>query len=300
MICNRMMNKDTRSRLGLAFLIGLLTFFLELSGGLISRSLALITDSFHVLMDVAAIGLSYLAIFLAAKGSKESWSYGFHRAEILASLANGIGLLFISAFVFLEALKRAISPPEIKSMTMMAIASIGFMTNFIMAIVLREGDKGRDLCLRSAYLHVLGDMASSGGVIMVSILIRITGKRIFDPLVSIAISSVIAFGSIRICWESIRILMEAVPKGIALRDVVEEIESTRGVISAHKVHIWSLCSNINILSAHLVIDEGYIGREREIVREVEGKMKDKFGINHMTLQLHCFCEDKPVMTELSH
>jgi len=297
---NWMANRDTRSRLRLAFLIGLSTFFMELSGGLMARSLALITDSFHVLMDVAAIGLSYLAIFLAARGSKESWSYGFHRAEILASLANGIGLLFISVLVFFEALKRAISPPEIKSMTMMAIASIGLMTNLVMAIVLGKGDRERDLCLRSAYLHVLGDTASSGGVIMASILIRITGKRIFDPLASIAISSVIAFGSIRICWESIRILMEAVPKGIALRDVVEEIENTRGVVSAHKVHVWSLCSNINILSAHLVIDECYVGREREIVREVEGKMRDKFGINHMTLQLHCLCEDKPVVTELSH
>jgi cobalt-zinc-cadmium efflux system protein len=256
----------------------------ELIGGIISNSLALFTDAAHVFMDVLALGLSLSAITIACRPFDEKATFGYHRAEIFAALINAVLLVIVVIFILTEAYERIISPPEIRTLEMLVVASIGLAVNLFVTFTLRGH---HDLNIRGAYLHVLGDTLSSFAVITGGIFIFFTGNYIVDPILSVLISCVIVYNSIKLLKESVDILMERTPKHIDLDKLKKEILAVRGVKGIHDLHVWSLCSNVHALNAHLLVDRISVKETEKITAEINKQLSEGYAIRHTTLQFEC-------------
>jgi cobalt-zinc-cadmium efflux system protein len=276
----------------------------EVAGGLWTHSLALLSDAAHVLMDVVALGLSYIALRMAAQEPSDRHSYGLHRAEVLAAVINGGTLFVIAAGIFWEAGHRLWAPEPVKSIEMLAIAAAGLAVNLVVLLVLRGHDdhghdhhnhdadhehaKGPgDLNVRSAWLHVLGDTLSSVGVIVAGVVIWWTGWMIFDPLMSIIIAGVLFFGSGRLLKSGIHILMEGVPEGLHLPEIGQAMAAVPGVREIHDLHVWSLCPGAVTLSAHVTVDGVTWSDTSGTQAALKAVLRDRFRIEHTTIQLEC-------------
>jgi len=271
--------------IGLSFFI----LILEFVGGLFSNSLALLSDAGHVFMDLFALSLCYYALQLSCKPATTEATYGLHRSEIFAALINGLTLLVISGVIFYEAYHRLLTPPNVKSIEMLVIAVIGLVANIIVVLWL-HGSK--DLNVRGAYLHVLGDTISSVAVIVGGVLITFTGIYIIDPILSILIAILIIVGSVRLIKESVDIFMEKTPKHIKTEDVIKAIKSIDGVHNVHDLHIWSICSNVHAASAHIEVGNMELKNTELLMRKISEKLKENFNISHPTLQFECSeCEN---------
>lgn len=277
-------DEDRSKKLKLAIALTSLILIAEIFGGIISNSLALLTDAAHVFMDIFALSLSFMAFSMACKPSNKNATFGYHRAEIFAALTNGLLLLVVVGFILMEAYERLLSAPEIRTFEMMVFAIVGFAVNLFVAFKLRGH---HDLNMRSAYLHVLGDTLSSFGVIAGSILILFTGQYIIDPILSILIASIIIYGAIRILRESVDILMERTPKHVDMDKLREKIRSVKGVLDIHDLHVWSICSNVHALNAHLLVDSMHLEEVEKIRTEINRCLRDEFNISHTTLQFEC-------------
>jgi cobalt-zinc-cadmium efflux system protein len=274
------------AQLRLAIPLTLTIFALELAGGVWSSSLALLSDSLHVLFDATALGLSYAAIVLAARPASDRHSYGLHRGEILAALVNGLTVALIAAWIFFEAWERLSHPKEIRVGGMMAVAAAGLVANAVVARLLHGHHHG-DLNMRGAYLHVIGDLLASAAVIAGGAVIWATGWTLVDPILGFAIGLLLLWGAGRLVRESLHVLMEGVPAGVSVDGVAAAVLAVPGVADLHRVHIWSLCSHIRALSAHLVVD-GEAGRPAQlVVDDVNALLHERFGITHTTLQSEC-------------
>jgi cobalt-zinc-cadmium efflux system protein len=274
------------ARLRLAIPLTLAVFAAELIGGIWTSSLALLSDSLHVLFDATALGLSYAAIVLAARPASDRHSYGLHRGEILAALANGLTVALIAAWIFSEAWERLHSPRPIRVGGMMGVALAGLAANAVVARLL-HGHHHDDLNVRGAYLHVLGDLLASAAVVAGGAVIWATGWTLIDPLLGLAIGLLLLWGAGRLVRESLHVLMEGVPAGITVEGVVAVVRGVPGVTDFHRVHIWSLCSHIRALSAHLTVDDA-AGRDAHAVLDaVNDLLHERFGITHTTLQSEC-------------
>lgn len=261
-------------------------FLVEFIGGIWSRSLALLSDSLHVLFDVTALILSYAAILLAARPATDRHSYGLHRMEILSALINGLVLLLVSCWIFYESVQRFMKPQGVHTVGMLVIAAVGFGVNLTVTTLLHHHHH-HDLNVRGAYLHVLGDTLASAAVIAGGIVMHFTGWYVIDPVLGFAIGMLLLWGSGRLILESLHILMEGVPRGLSVEEVARAVRETPGVGDFHRVHIWSLCSHIRALSAHIIID-GSQGRSPETVLEdVNSLLEDRYHITHTTLQSEC-------------
>lgn len=284
---------DEQTGKRLAFAAGLTAAILvaEIVGGLLTHSLALLSDAAHVFSDVLALLLSYGAYRLARRPPSLSRTYGWHRAEVLAGLANGSALVLIGIGIIREAWERFVSPPEVQAGVMLLVAVGGLVANAI--VLLRLGGHGhRDLNLRSAYLHVLGDLLASIGVVVAGIVMRLTGQYIVDPLLSVAIALAVIFSSLRLIHEAVHILLEGVPRGIELEDIVSALEALPEVLNVHHVHVWSLCSNVHALSAHLCTTN-LSDEQRHVLRaQALALLGQRFGIAEATLQLETDCLDR--------
>ena len=258
-------------------------FGVEIVGGWISGSLSLLGDAGHMFRDVFALIISLSALNVSKKLPSERKTFGFHRVEILAAFMNGIFLIAIGIWILLEAYHRFHSPKPIESTSMLIVAVIGLGVNLYVA---RRLHGSHDLNIRSAFLHVLTDAVFSVAVILAAILICLTGKTIFDPILSSMISAVIIFSSLKIVKESLRILLEFTPKDIDFDQVFQDIQKVEGVKGVHDVHIWSLCSNINVLDAHIFIDETDM-TEIEKIKSVIKQTLEKYNIRHATLEFEC-------------
>ncbi len=276
----------------LKFVIALTCFILvvEVIGGIISNSLALLSDAAHVFSDVFALTLSFLALRLATRPPSTSRTFGYHRAEVFAALINGTTLLFVSFFIFKAAYDRILAPPDIKTTEMLTVAVFGFLVNLFVALRLRGHAK--DLNIRSAFLHVVGDALASLGVIVGAVVIIFTGNTAADPVISMFIGLIIVFGSFRIIRESAHILLEGTPGHIDIESVSSVILSIDGVKSVHDLHIWSICSHINAASAHIIVDDVKMSQVNEISKSVKKKM-EAFDINHTTFQFECGEDKEP-------
>lgn len=270
----------------ITFVITFVIMIAEIIGGVVSNSLALLSDAGHMFTDTFALGLSLWAIKMAQKPATHHKTYGYHRLEILAALANGLLLILISIGIFYEAYQRFINPPEIKSGLMLIVAIIGLAGNFIGIIVLQKSSQN-NLNIRGALLHMLGDTLSSLGVIIGGVFIMFTGWKIVDPVVSILISGVIIHSALQLIFESGEVLLEAVPRGLVLQDLVAEVMKVEGVKDFHDLHIWSITSGLHALSGHILIADQQVSAGTAILREVEEILERKFGITHTTLQLEC-------------
>lgn len=272
----------------LFFSIGLtaLIFIAELIGGLLTGSLALLSDSVHVFMDMFALGLSYFAVRAAGIPANDRHTYGYHRMQILAALINGASLLVISIEIFKEAIKRFQNPEPVLAGPMLIIAVVGLIVNIIVAFVLREHDHD-DLNTRSAYLHVLGDTIASVGVIIAGVIIYFTGQQWIDPLVSLLISLLIMYSSGRLLLQTVHILAEGMPDGMTASDVARKMKSVDGVAEIHDLHIWTVGPGYVALSAHAVLDNQPLSQCEKIMEEIKRMLAATYNIEHTTIQFEC-------------
>lgn len=264
--------------------LGLTIGFLviEVVGAYWTGSLALLADAGHMLTDVAGLTLSLLAIWFASKPPTPANTYGYVRLEILAALANGVLLFSVAAFILYEAYQRAWSPPEVVAGPMLVIAIVGLGVNLLSMWLLRSG-VGESLNLRGAYLEVLGDAITSLGVILAALIIQITGWLLADPIISAAIGLFILPRTWNLIRQAVQILMEGVPTHLALAEVGKAMTSVQGVKSIHDLHIWTISSGLDSLSAHVVVSSG-VNRD-EVLRKLQQLLQERFGIDHVTLQI---------------
>lgn len=270
-------------------------FFAEVAGGLLSGSLALLGDAAHMLQDVAALLLSLGAIVIAERLPTPSRTFGYHRVEIGVAVVNGFALILVSALIIREAYERFLHPQPIDSGIMLGVAVIGLAANVVSMYFLHGS---HDLNVKSAFLHVLADTISSVAVIAAALWIAFTGQTLADPILSIAISLLILVSSFSLLRESFSILLQFAPRGIDMDEVIREMESVPGVDGVHNVHLWSLCSNINVLDAHVYSCETDVRRLDGIKAEIKHRL-ERFRIKHSTLEFECReCEDCRLVREL--
>jgi cobalt-zinc-cadmium efflux system protein len=290
----RQQSVEGRKDLLIALSITLLMMIAEAIGGLLSNSLALLSDAGHMLTDNLALLLSFFALKFATMPATEKRTFGFYRLEILAALINGIILALISLYIIYHAYLRITNPQRVEGTLMLIVASIGLIANVIGAVILMKHSHA-NLNIRGAYLHILGDALSSVGVVIGGIVILYTGWYLIDPILSILISLVIIYGSWVLVKESVSILLESVPAHINIETVAAEICKIRGVREAYHIHVWTITSGVYALSAHILIDDQLVSLSRDLIDNVRDLLADKFKILHSTLQLECErCDMNPI------
>lgn len=293
-------DQDISRRLIFAIVLTAVTLVAEVVGGIWSNSLALLSDAGHVFLDLFALLLSLGAIKLAAQPPGERHSYGLHRAEVLASLVNGLTVLLMAVGILYEGSRRLLAPEEVKTIPMLIVAVLGLIANLLAAKGL-HGHAGHDLNVRSAFLHVLGDAAASLGVIGAAILMRYSGWYQADPIISIAIGLLILGGAFRVLREALHILMEGVPRGLSVEKVAERMRAIEGVADVHHLNIWAVCSHIFALSAHVEIEAAFDGQRSQLLHAIEHELRHDFHITHTTIQFDCSsCNGGPLIKEFSH
>lgn len=268
----------------IALLITASIAVLEFFGGLITNSLALLSDSGHMLSDASSLVLSLIAIWFAARPASSRRSFGYYRTEILAALLNGITLFIIAGFIIREAYGRFFDPPTVSTGPMMLIAFIGLAANLASAwALLKKGDVKGNINYRSAYLHVLGDALGSVGAILGGIVMWAFGWYIFDPIISVLVALLILKGAWGVIAQSLHVLMEGVPASIDQNKVKEDLERIMGVQEVHDLHIWSITSGMDSLSCHLVIGEQE--DQQRILQEALSMLEEQYRITHATVQI---------------
>jgi cobalt-zinc-cadmium efflux system protein len=256
----------------------------ELIGGLISGSLALLSDAGHMFTDILALVLSLAAAIISQREATAKQTFGYLRAEILVALANGVALIIISLFIMYEAVGRFQNPVGIDSQLMLLVAIAGLGANVAGVLILRERSK-ENLNVKGAFLHMLGDMLSSVGVIVAALLILLFNWSIADPIISIAISVIILYGAVRLCQQSVYILLEFTPAHIDLAEVRSSLLKVPGVNDVHDIHAWTISSGVYALSAHLQVSDQPVSACSCIVKACEHILETKYQIRHSTLQL---------------
>jgi cobalt-zinc-cadmium efflux system protein len=269
------------SSLRLALTLTAVLLVVEVVGGLISNSIALLADAGHMLTDVAALGLALFVAWFSRQPSTPAKTYGYMRWEILAAFINGSTLLLISAWILWEAVTRLRVPEPVQGGLMLAVASAGLVVNIVAARILSTGSS-HNLNARGAYLHVLGDLLASIGTIVAAILIRFTGWLMADPIASMLTTVLIMIGAWRLVRESIDILLESAPAHIPLPAVRGQLEAIPGIESVHDLHVWAVTPAVVAMSAHCIVREP--DRQQHVLEHIHDAMR-LFGIQHVTIQL---------------
>ena len=270
--------RNLKIALGLTFVF----MIAEAVGGFLSNSLALVADAGHMLTDVAAMTLTLTAIWFAGRPATSKKTFGYYRLEILAAFVNGIALVLLSIWIIYEGIARFQQPPEIRSTAMTLIAVGGLVVNLISAYLLHSDHK-HDLNMRGAYLHVMGDLLGSVAAITAGLLIIGLGWLWADAAASILISVIIIFGSWRLISDSVNVLLEGTPSHIHLSAVESAIIETDGVDGVHDLHVWTISSGMDALSAHIT-HSAKVGHS-ELLASVREKLHNQFGIDHLTIQM---------------
>jgi len=271
-------------RLLLSFTLTLLILFAEVIGGIVSKSLALLSDAGHMLSDVFALGLSMIALRIGMKPSDHKATFGYQRIGLLAAVINAVSLIVIALFIFYESYHRFFSPTQIHTTTMLIIAGIGLTGNILIALIIGHGHK--DLNIKSAWLHVLGDTLSSVGVIVSGIIIYYTGWLYADPVASILIGVIILFGGIRVVKEALTIFLEMTPTGFDAEKIVKKIAEMPGVMGIHDVHLWSPSHRNVAFSAHIWVHDQKLSEVEGLRRTIEEALI-AMDIRHIMLQFEC-------------
>ena len=255
---------------------------LEIVGGLLANSLALLADAGHMFSDAAALGLSLGAVVLAQRPATSQRTYGFHRAEILAALTNGAALLVLSALIAREAWERLSEPPEVKGGLMLAVACGGLLINLANLRIL-SGGREHNLNVRGAWLHVMADALGSVGAICAGAAIYFFDWRWADPVASFLIAALVLYSAWGLVRETLDVLMEGVPKGISIDEVTAALEALPDVLDVHDLHVWSLTSGRNIATTHLVIPED--ADHQSVIDGANRMLAERFAIQHTTIQV---------------
>jgi cobalt-zinc-cadmium efflux system protein len=273
-----------RSERSLTIALGLTTAFLivELAGGILTQSLALISDAAHMFTDTAALGIALAAIRIGKRVADRRRTFGYHRVEILAAAFNAMLLFGVAVYIVYEAYLRLKSPPEIQSTGMLVVAVIGLVVNLASMRVL-TGGKNSSLNVKGAYLEVWSDMLGSIGVIVGAVVIKITGWSWVDSLVAILIGLWVLPRTWTLLKSSVNILLEGVPEDVDLNKVEQTLTGVPGVVSVHDLHVWALTSGKTSLTAHAVCEPG-VNTDTAILPVVRERLAEQFGITHITIQ----------------
>lgn len=288
-------SSNIKRRLTIALAIASTITLLEFFGGLLSNSIALLSDAGHMLADVMAVSLSLFAIRLATRQHTHKLTYGYHRAEVLAALANGIMLAIIAAFLFKEAYMRLLNPPSIDIPVLLGVALIGLVANISLAFILKQVRKA-SIGARSAFLHVFYDTMSSVGVITGGIVAAFTQIYTADPIIAFMIAGLIVRGAVGILRDSIHILLEGAPAGIDLQRIIAGIKSVNGVQDIHDLHLWTISSGLNALSGHVIVKDQMVSESARIIDEIGSILKTKFNVSHTTIQI----ESEKTIKDIKH
>jgi cobalt-zinc-cadmium efflux system protein len=284
-----------RGRLAGVLLIGVAILVIELVGAALANSLALLADAGHVLTDVVGVGMALLAIWFGARPATSGRTFGFLRLEIIAAVTNALLLFGIAAFVLYEAWQRLSEPPALASGLMLAFAVAGALANAISLLLLRDAQK-ESLNMRGAYLEVMGDLAGSVAVIVAAVVIAVTGWTGADVVASVVIGLLILPRTFALLRDATNVLLEATPKGIDMDHVRRHILDAPGVADCHDLHAWTITSGMNVVSAHVVLEEGAdAGRALDALCAC---LSDDFDIEHSTFQIET--ADRRRLEERSH
>jgi cobalt-zinc-cadmium efflux system protein len=275
-----------RNRLAVCVAITAVTMVVEFIAGVLTGSLALISDAGHMLTHGFSLLISYFAIVLAQKPATEKRTYGLYRAEILAALFNGASLIVITGFIVWYAYQRLLHPVPIHGGWMLVVAVAGLAVNLATALILRKSATG-DLNIRSAFLHMLGDMVSSVIVVAGAVVILKTGWYPIDPILSVAVCVIILAWAYTLIRESVEILLEATPRHVDIARVEERLSRMEGVKLVHDVHVWSITSDLYAMSAHVEVDDMTISCSNAILDRIADILKHEFRITHYTIQFEC-------------
>lgn len=274
---------DKESRLAFALLISFGIMLLEIIGSRLSNSLALLGDAGHVFSDIFALGLSILAVRLSRRPHTGSMTYGFHRLEILIAFLNAGSLITVSLYLLYEAFLRFLHPPEVKAPILLVVASIGLLGNVASARLMWP-QRRRDLNVRTAFLHILGDTLASIGTVVGGVSLLLTGVSVIDPLVGALIGGLILKASVGVSRESAMILLEAVPKQIRLEQVAQALDKIEGVKGVHELHVWTITSGFYALTGHITIEDQMLSQAEQILNSASQVLRERFSITHVTLQ----------------
>jgi len=291
--------QQTTQRLSLSLTLTLAFVIIETAAGFVSNSLALLTDAAHNFTDVIALALSWYALKIATRPAHSGKTYGYHRVGILVALVNSTTLILISLGIFYEAWHRFLAPPEVDSPILIGVATLAFLVNAVTAWLVRRGSE-HDLNLRSAFVHLMGDVLSTIGAMIAGILIFFTQWNWLDPLVSALIGIIIVWNAWTILRQTIRILLESTPENIDMKSMVDDLLKVDGVRDVHDLHVWSINENLRVLSAHVTTDDIPISAGTHIQQGVNEILFHKYNIQHATLQLECEgCEPSLLYCDIS-
>lgn len=278
--------KQSKNTLWISLILTLFFAFLEFFWWIFSNSLALISDSFHMFSDVLALILSLVAIYFASKKPTEKFTYWFLRVEILAAFVNWLALLLISIWIVYEAIKRIINPGIIDFSTMITIAIIGLVVNIVLTLVLYNSLKQEEnLNIKSALWHFLWDLLNSVWVIIWALIIKFSWLTIFDPIISIIISIIIFIWWLKIVKSSWLILLESVPENLSVSEIRKNILQIENIKEIHEFHLCSISEGHYNLSFHVILKKYDWINEYKIISEITNILKEKFWIEHITIQI---------------
>ena len=259
----------------------------EVIGGVLTNSLALLSDAGHMLSDAVSLAVALAAFKMGEKAADSARTFGYRRFEILAAVFNGVTLIVIAVFIVVEAAGRFVNPPEVATTGMLIIAVLGLIINIIVAKILMSGDTHDNLNMKGALLHVFGDLLGSVAAIVAALSIMFFGWGFMDPLASVIVAILIAVSAFRILRQSLNVLMEGVPENIDVDTVINTINNIEGVEDAHHLHVWSISSGMNAMSIHVVVNGTLnVHETQKIIHRIDEKMKHE-NIEHVTVQVEC-------------
>ncbi len=292
--------KSSQFRVALSMSLTLIFVVFEALAGYRANSLALLTDAAHNLTDVIALAVSWYAMRIAAHPPNSSKTFGYHRVGILAALLNSTTLALIALGVMYEAYQRYLAPPDVKADILIVVGAAAFVLNVVTAWLVSHG-REHDLNLRSAFLHLLGDVFSTLGAVVAGIGIWLTGLHWLDPLASFLIGLLILWNAWTILAETVEILLESAPRDIDMSMIVRDLMRIPAVRGVHDLHVWSLSQSLRMLSAHVVTDDMPIGEAAAILTDIKDVVRRRYGIVHTTLQLECVgCDPDHLYGDLGH
>jgi cobalt-zinc-cadmium efflux system protein len=256
----------------------------EAGGGILSNSISLVSDAVHMFTDVMAIGLSLFAITMAARSHSGAMTFGYHRAEVMVALANGVALGVISLWVLYEAFLRVMSPRIIDAPLLLLTASIGLAGNLVVMFLLKH-HASNSINIHSAFIHVVYNTISSVAVIITGFIALSTGITIVDPLVAFLIAGLVARSAYSIVRNSTRILLESAPSQLDMREILVTLKQLDGVVDVHDLHVWTISTGMDALSGHVVVRDQMLSESSKLLSEINKVLTERYNITHTTIQM---------------
>jgi cobalt-zinc-cadmium efflux system protein len=288
------------NKLKYSLIISLVILIAEVTGGLISNSLALLSDAGHVFADVVALGLSWYGVRQAERPSDSRMTFGYHRIGVIVAIFNALTIFIIAAVILYEAYNRFREPPEINSLLMLSVAFVGLAANIFITSWLRREQK-ENINVRSAFWHALGDALASVGVIVGGFIILLTGQYLVDPIISVIISLIILFAAWSIFREGFRVILESTPRDVDVMAMISSLKQVPGVKDVHDVHVWSITPTLRAMNGHILIEDISTSQAADIRAMAEKVVREQYHVEHTTIQMECEkCDSNELFCNLTN